>query len=56
VILEVTPAGEKVWEYVNPYFDRGTERIELNEDEVFKKRRIFRAERYPPDYAGLGPL
>jgi hypothetical protein len=56
VIFEVTPDGEKIWEYVNPYFDRGTERIELNEDVVFKKRRIFRAERYPPDYPGLGPI
>jgi len=56
VIFEVTPAGEKVWEYVNPFFDQGTEVIELDELEVFKKRRIFRAERYPPEYAGLAAL
>jgi hypothetical protein len=56
VISEVTPAGEKVWEYVNPYFDKAAEVIELNDQEVFKRRRIFRAERYAPDYAGLGPI
>ena len=53
VILEVTPAGEKVWEYVNPYFDEGAELVELNDQELFKRRRIFRAERYAPDYPGL---
>ena len=56
VLFEVTPAGEKVWEYVNPFFDKGAEVIELDEQEVFKKRRLFRAERYPPDYPGLAAL
>ncbi|MGH9033280.1 MAG: aryl-sulfate sulfotransferase [Acidimicrobiia bacterium] len=56
VIFEVTPAGEKVWEYVNPFFDKSAEVVELDEQEVFKKRRLFRAERYPPDYPGLGAL
>lgn len=56
VVFEVTPAGEKVWEYVNPFFDRRAEVIELNEQEVFKKRRLFRAERYSPDYPGVARL
>jgi hypothetical protein len=56
VILEVTPAGEKVWEYVNPYFDEDAEVVELNDQEVFKRRRIFRAERYAPDYPGFTAL
>ena len=56
VIFEVTRAGEKVWEYVNPFFDKSAEVVELDEQEVFKKRRLFRAERYPPDYAGLAAL
>ncbi|MGQ0804111.1 MAG: aryl-sulfate sulfotransferase [Actinomycetota bacterium] len=56
VVFEVTPAGEKVWEYVNPFFDRGADVVELNEQEVFKKRRLFRAERYAPDYPGLARL
>jgi hypothetical protein len=56
VIIEVTPDGEKVWEYVNPYFDEGAEPVELNDQEVFKRRRIFRAERYAPDYPGVAAL
>jgi len=56
VVFEVTPTGEKVWEYVNPFFDQGAEVVELNEQEVFKKRRLFRAERYAPDYPGLAQL
>jgi hypothetical protein len=56
VVFEVTPAGGKVWEYVNPYFDKGTPVIELNDLEVFKKRRLFRAERYAEDYPGLAGL
>ncbi|HEX6311129.1 MAG TPA: aryl-sulfate sulfotransferase [Acidimicrobiia bacterium] len=56
VVFEVTPAGEKVWEYVNPFFDRGAEVVELNDREVFKRRRMFRAERYGPDYPGLAAL
>ena len=56
VVFEVTPGGEKVWEYVNPFFDKGTPVIELSDLEVFKKRRIFRAERYAEAYAGLAEL
>jgi hypothetical protein len=56
VVFEVTAEGRKVWQYVNPFFDRGTAVIELSDLEVFKKRRLFRAERYAPDYPGLGEL
>ncbi len=56
VIIEITPTGEKVWEFVNPYFDEGAHVVELNEKEVFKRRRIFRAERYPSDYPGIDTL
>ena len=56
VLFEVSPAGEKVWEYVNPFFDRSAPVIELSESEIFKKRRLFRAERYPPDFPGLQRL
>jgi hypothetical protein len=41
---------------VNPYFDKGTPVIELSDLEVFKKRRLFRAERYAEDYPGLAEL
>jgi hypothetical protein len=56
VVFEVTPDGRKVWEYVNPFYDRGTQVIELNDVEVFKKRRLFRAERYAEDHPGLAEL
>lgn len=52
----MTSSGEKVWEYVNPFFDRSAQVIELSEQEVFKKRRLFRAERYEPTYLGLSQL
>jgi hypothetical protein len=56
VVFEVTPAGERVWEFVNPFFDRRAQVIEVSEQEVFKRRRLFRAERYAPDYPGLAQL
>ena len=56
VAFEVTPAGERVWEFVNPYFDREADVIQLNEQEVFKRRRLFRVERYAPDSPGLAEL
>ena len=42
-IFEVTPSGENVWEYVNPYPTPDT-------------NMIFRATRYPWDYPGLAQL
>jgi hypothetical protein len=56
VIFEVTPSREKVWEYVNPYFDRSAETVELNDQEVFKRRLLFRAERHAPNYPGVAAL
>jgi hypothetical protein len=43
VFFEVTPAGDIVWEYVNPF--PGPNR-----------RRTFKAHRYAPDYPGLSNL
>ncbi len=56
VVFEVTPAGKKVWEFVNPFFDESATVVELSEDEVFKKRRIFRAERYAPGDPAIAQL
>jgi hypothetical protein len=56
VVFEVTTAGEKVWEFVNPFFARSASVVELSEQEVFKRRRLFRAERYLPEYPGLTEL
>lgn len=44
--LEVTPEGEVVWNYTNPY-GKAVESEDRNETTVFK------AERYSPDYPGL---
>jgi len=38
--FEVTPSGETVWDYTNPYPDPGT-------------NAVFKVERYAPDYPGL---
>jgi len=43
--FEVTPAGEIVWEYINPFY---------HEHPSFGRTNMtFRAYRYGPDYAGL---
>ena len=39
--FEVTPAGEVVWEYVNPYFGAGEPHAQTNQ--------VFRAYRYTPE-------
>ena len=39
--FEVTPAGEIVWEYVNPIF---------NQTPQGEQNPVFRAERYAPDF------
>ena len=41
-IFEVTPNGEKVWDFVNPAHD--------------EDRDVYRAYRYPPDHPGLRGL
>ena len=53
--FEVTPQGEVVWEYVNPYVEDG----ELPQGEPVPESQkgsmncVFTATRYGPDYAGL---
>lgn len=42
VFFEVTPSGENVWQYTNPYPPGGS--------------TVFRATRYPADYPGLANL
>jgi len=39
-MFQVTPSGEVVWEYVNPYFAKDTNGIEDN--------RVFRSTWYMP--------
>ena len=39
-MFQVTPAGEVVWEYINPYFPAGTDGYEDN--------RVFRSTWYLP--------
>jgi hypothetical protein len=43
VFFEVTPAGDMVWEYVNPFPNPN-------------QNRVFKALRYAPDYPGLDDL
>lgn len=54
VFFEVTPAGETVWEYVNPVVHDGVlaqGKRSGQKDEP--TNTVFRAYRYSPDYAGL---
>ncbi|MCC7168776.1 MAG: aryl-sulfate sulfotransferase, partial [Rhodospirillales bacterium] len=56
VLVEVTAAGEIVWQYVNPVVRDGpmyqgdTSGLD---DRGHNLNAVFRARRYPPDYAGL---
>ncbi len=56
VFFEVTPAGDKVWEYVNPMVRGG---ILAQGEESGKDHRghnwnaVFKIHRYEPDYPGL---
>jgi outer membrane protein assembly factor BamB len=43
-VFEITPHGETVWEWINPFANRAGGRL---------LTMIFRAHRYGPDYAGL---
>ena len=47
--FEVTPAGETVWEYVNPVNDSGPQ----FQGTDIRNNMVFRCYRYAPDYAGL---
>jgi hypothetical protein len=44
-VFEVTSAGEKVWEYINPFFGESIRYGYVN--------RLFRAYRYGPDFPGF---
>jgi hypothetical protein len=43
-LFEVTPTGDVVWEYVNPYFGPAGA-----PDRIIQSNMIFRAYRYSPD-------
>jgi hypothetical protein len=49
-IIEVTPDGEVVWDYVNPYFTLRPQTPRDNFNFELFPWRTFRAERYPADY------
>jgi hypothetical protein len=49
LFFEVTPNGKQVWRYTNPY---PFSQVKENKGS-FHKNAVFRAERYPLDYAGL---
>jgi hypothetical protein len=55
-LFEVTPAGESVWEYVNPFYERGRRRGTSPRGDPVLPWRVFNAEHYPPDYPGLRRL
>lgn len=50
-LFEVTPGGTVVWEYVNPVSTAGP--IPVNMDPDTLDNRMFRATRYPADYAAF---
>lgn len=54
--FEVTPAGEKVWEYVNPFQPEDATPGRNHRGEEVVQWRVFDAHRYPPDYPGLRRL
>jgi hypothetical protein len=56
-IFEVTPDGEVVWDYVNPYFgSMPSTPSRSGSGFVTDPWRLFRADRYPPDHPGLARL
>lgn len=56
VLVEVTPAGDIVWQYVNPVTNTGPmlqgDQAGLD-DRGHNLNAVFRVRKYPPDYAGL---
>lgn len=56
-LFEVTHDGEKVWEYVNPVTNMGTlsstDPIPLTGGGAFHANLVFRASKYPSDFAGF---
>ena len=55
-VFEVTAGGDVVWEYVNPFYDATDEPGTSARGDAVIPWRIFRAERYPPNYPGLARL
>ncbi|MFN7932191.1 MAG: aryl-sulfate sulfotransferase [Bryobacteraceae bacterium] len=56
VLVEVTPAGEIVWQYVNPVERTGPMRQGSTpslDDRGHNLNAVFRVRRYPADYVGL---
>ncbi len=56
VLLEVTPAGETVWQYINPVVNTGPlAQGELPALDVrgHNYNAVFKVHRYPPDYAAF---
>jgi len=50
-IIEITPEGEIVWEYINPITNSGVKKIITDAD--YNVHGSFRAMRYGPDYPGF---
>jgi hypothetical protein len=55
-MFEVTAAGEKVWEYVNPFQPENADPGTNHRGEEIVQWRVFNAKRYAPDYPGLREL
>jgi len=55
-VFEVTASGEKVWEYVNPFYPRDARAGTNPRGTEIVQWRVFRAERYAPDYPGIRKL
>jgi hypothetical protein len=59
--IEVTPAGEPVWEFVSPVLPKGKIKCVLTEEDAFPAKNhlnsmfnmVHRSYRYGPDYPGL---
>jgi len=56
-VLEATPRGKVVWEYVNPYFDGNPDRVpRTGAGFPIAPWRLFKAEHYAPSFPGLRAL
>jgi len=49
-VIEVTPGGKVVWDYINPFFTLRPQTPRGNPNFSLEPWRTFRAERYPADY------
>ena len=49
-MFEVTPRGEVVWEYINPYFEYGKR---TGNEKIEYSNATFRCHRYGPDHPAL---